>query len=111
MHHVHREQQRNAEPALLDRDALQLAQRLCPGDVEVRADLAAPHPLELVGREPRVERALPPAHPLDQLADLLGRGHAGEQRGEVGVGRDGDGGRFLRGQRRRRERQRGGKDW
>ena len=47
--HVHREQQRDAEPAVFDRDPLQLAQRLGAGDVEVRADLAAADPVELLG--------------------------------------------------------------
>ena len=111
MDHVHREQERDAQPALLDRDALQLAQRLGPGDVQVRADLAAPHPVELFRPEPRIERALPPAHALDQLAELLRRGHAREQRVDIGLAGDG-GGCLLRRQRSGHdERERGGDGW
>ena len=47
--------------------------------MEVGSDLAAPHFLQLLGPEARVERPLPPAHALDELPDLLGRCHAREQ--------------------------------
>jgi hypothetical protein len=108
--HVHAEQQRNAEPAFLDRDALQLAQRPGPGDVEVRADFAAADPLELVRPEPRIERALAAAHALDQLADLFGGGHPREQRLEVDLGRARSCRRVLR-EKRLHRRERGGKQW
>ena len=63
------------------------------------ADVAAADHVELLGRQPRVERALAAAHALDQLADLLGGGHAREESVKIDLGRGGCGGRRLRGER------------
>ena len=77
--HVHREQERDTEARFLDRNLLQLAQRLGAGDVEEGAHLAAAHAVHHALVEARVERLLPAAGDLVHLADLLSQRHLADQ--------------------------------
>ena len=71
---VVREEQRDAQPRLLDRDLLQLAGQRGPGNAKERADLAVAD----AGLEAVLDRQGDPGV-LGQLAQLLLQGHAGEQ--------------------------------
>ena len=77
--HVHGEQQRDAEPRFLDRDLLQPAERLGAGDVQIGADRAGAHALELGIVEAGVQRLAAAARALHELAELFVQRHLPEQ--------------------------------
>src|SRR5690606_41617980 len=76
---VHCEQQRNAEPRLLDRDLLQLRKRLGTGDVQIGTHLPGSYALQLRVIEARIQRLAPTARALHELSELLLERHLLEQ--------------------------------
>ena len=77
--HVHCEKKRNTKARLRHCYALQRAQWFGTGNVEQRAHLAAPHPVEHRRIEPRVQRLLPSAGYLGHLPQLLGERHPADE--------------------------------
>ena len=75
VHHVHGEQQRDAQARFLDRHFLQFGERLGTGHVQIGADAAGPHALEFGVIEAGVQRLAAATGPLDELAQLFVQGH------------------------------------